>query len=110
MDQKIINDWDKYSKEHCSDPKLVHVWALWLKLSRARFTIKDGESILARLKIKPWDSQDPLISEAWKNLTAPENLEELEYWSKQSAHNPTAREETDRAIEDCKKRKAEIKP
>ena len=106
VENNKIKDWDEFAKQNCDDPELTHIWALWLKLSAARYEVEEGNSLMARLKLKAWETDDPLISEAWANLTAPENLEDLEYWSNQNKGelNPSVKEWIDKSIEDCKKR------
>ena len=104
MNQEKINNYHDLAKQNCKDPRLTHIWELWLKLSAAKFKVEEGKSLFERLAIKPWETNDPLISKAWQELTAPENLKELEYWNNQGTMNPIAQEVTDKAIEYCKKR------
>lgn len=104
MDNKKITDWDDLAQKNCDDPKLKNIWALWLKLSAARYEAEEGKSLFKRLRLKPWETDDPLLTKAWDNLTAPENLEDLEYWSNQGEMNPCARAWTDKALEECKRK------
>src|SRR5262245_31658128 len=59
-----------------------------------------------RMLHRPWASTDPLVHEAWKAVTHPVNLERLEMWLGPNM-NLEARESTERAIEECRRRKKE---
>ena len=84
--------------------EMPRIQQLWIDLSNAYYdNVIEGESILKRLKIPVWETEDPHISKAWTVLTAPENLDELKTWGEQKM-NPVARESTNKAIEACKKR------
>ena len=83
-------------------PSKIH--QLWINLSRAMNSVEPGESILERRSQKPWESKDCIIEKAWSELTSPENFDDLVEWSQQDM-NPVAKETTQKALEDCKRRK-----
>ncbi len=83
--------------------RMPRIQQLWVDLSRAHHAICEGESIMERLAIPPWESTDPMITAAWGELTAPENLDDLEKWGESNMNGQT-REYTNKAIEVCRQR------
>ena len=79
---------------------------LWVQLDRVMHAAREGSSILERLATPPWDHDDPLIIEAWRAITHPDNLHHL-LARLEHDMNPVARESTERALADCRKRIAD---
>lgn len=85
--------------------ELPSIQQLWVDLSRSRWEIEEGDSVLQKLSTAPWESDDPAILQAWDNLTRPENLDDLEAWANQDSMNTTAFDCARRAVEVCRERK-----
>ncbi|MBI2922387.1 MAG: hypothetical protein HYY18_15145 [Planctomycetes bacterium] len=76
---------------------------LWVAMERAMFEPRPGETLVDRLKARPWNSDAPAVRKAWDDLTHPANLVALERWAAGDM-NPSAREITDEALKVCRER------
>ena len=74
------------------------MFALWSTLEQALWD--SGECLGGP---EPWESMNDRVRSAWYALTQPSNLEGLESWASGDL-NATAREATERALQECKAR------
>ena len=83
------------------------MFRFWNALDEAYLTRRSpDDNPIDRLLQRPWASKDPLVQQAWRALTHPVNLERLERWLMPDM-NLEARESTERAIEECRRRTEE---
>jgi hypothetical protein len=80
----------------------VDILEFWVQLGKARCRKDSADQ---ERNVDPWDSKDPQVKSAWKELTNPEHLAALEEWSsKPEQMNPVAQVASAKAIECCKAR------
>jgi hypothetical protein len=77
---------------------------LWIKLSKAQHAIRNGESILEKLSVPPWESNDPDVKSAWAAIIMPENIALLEYRLNQTL-NAHSKDYAEKALLQCRERK-----
>ncbi len=76
---------------------------MWMDLNRAIGTLKRSRPGAARAEIVPWTCTDQAVKRAWRRITAPGNLRELEKRLKGTCRE-RKRLWTQRAVEECRER------
>lgn len=94
----------QYQEFSAMGPEQAMIFQFWVRLEREQFKPEPGESVIDRLSMEPWESQDPRIKAAWEALTHPSHLSALEMWYQPKGMNPTARAYTEAALRDCRAR------
>lgn len=84
---------------------MTRIHRLWVDLSVAVNNVLPGQSIAVRRATPPWESNDANVMAAWHALTSPENLDDLLEWGSGDL-NEHARACTEKAIEECGRRRA----
>jgi len=85
--------------------RMPRVQQLYMCLSASRFAACQGPDRREKITIPVWELDDPDVQQAWRDLTDPKNLAELEEWLTQQ-ESESIKADATKALEVCRQRAA----